>query len=908
MTLKTVLPILLLVTSSIGAHGQVGSERYNQLMLAISTAPDKISAAQELVQETETSFQPKDVGYFNGYLTAGMQVAVVSPRVAISYLEKAIKSFHENEATLKKVFFDDAGITHAYVSLIQAYNLLGLASTGAQILESKKTFFDGATNNGKATFYNLLGDQYFALGERARARAAFDVTRDIMASNLPMLTADKKDPRWKKDLVDNLDKVYRDSRLMALNNSLGDYYYQAGQYDSAVLHMRAASQGQQSLAEMTEGFTKVSKFAKMLLPDTMKTMVKENADYRVVARELYGENQKLVIALYKSGSVEEARAEATTLRDRAHFHHLSRELDQSEALYREAFARAREFSTWRYYKWAAPHFMEMLTAPYNYLQAARKNYPQALKAFADEIGKADASLQRDFSYFSENEKREYFAGYAQKLQRYYSLLLAMGDNDPSARWEILNKSIQVKGLILEATKAQHARLRSVNDPGLNADIQRIVALRESLSAFTQMAKTSAFPVDDSIAHYTLTINRLQQKVNDRIGNPDRLLGSYTWRDIQQKLAPADAYVEVIAISRDNFFYAAPVVEYWVFVVRSSGTPTVTRLGEGDVFEKGLRNYHNNIRFKLDDGNSFGTFWKPISELVRGVTKVYFNGDGVYHTLNLLTLKNPETNRFLMDDISLVTVSAGRDLLKTKDEVANTAGIVLIGNPDFTMDRKSSNVQSRPTKLDLGAVSGTRAGFNLLPGTEREVTAIASLAEAKGFTATMFKGSEASEPNVKKIMSPALLHFATHGLFDDYGKGDSYLKSKLILAGAGDGKAFTLDDYALYEDGYLTAYEVTGMSLAKTGLVVLSACETGLGDVQSGEGVWGLQRAFQLAGASMVMGSLWTINDDVTALFMKAFYRSYFNGGSARDAYIMAMSETRKTHAHPYYWGAFVLTE
>ena len=151
-----------------------------------------------------------------------------------------------------------------------------------------------------------------------------------------------------------------------------------------------------------------------------------------------------------------------------------------------------------------------------------------------------------------------------------------------------------------------------------------------------------------------------------------------------------------------------------------------------------------------------------------------------------------------------------------------------------------------------------------------------------------------------------MHIATHGEFDSDNSVDSYLKSKLILAGAADKESFFLSDYEKFEDGYLTAYEVIQLELSTTQIVVLSACETGLGEVQSGEGVWGLQRAFQLAGARNVMGSLWKISDVATAGFMEAFYKSYFSGTGTQTAYKAAMTETRKSFAHPYFWGAFIL--
>ncbi|MBK7650041.1 MAG: CHAT domain-containing protein [Flammeovirgaceae bacterium] len=130
--------------------------------------------------------------------------------------------------------------------------------------------------------------------------------------------------------------------------------------------------------------------------------------------------------------------------------------------------------------------------------------------------------------------------------------------------------------------------------------------------------------------------------------------------------------------------------------------------------------------------------------------------------------------------------------------------------------------------------------------------------------------------------------------------------KIDFGGAADSEPFSIDDYARYEDGFLTAYEVTQLELTNTHLVVLSACETGLGEIQNGEGVWGLQRAFQLAGAQSIMGSLWKISDEATVTFMETFYKTYFAQNDIQAAYREAMQVTRKAYAHPYFWGAFTL--
>ena len=191
---------------------------------------------------------------------------------------------------------------------------------------------------------------------------------------------------------------------------------------------------------------------------------------------------------------------------------------------------------------------------------------------------------------------------------------------------------------------------------------------------------------------------------------------------------------------------------------------------------------------------------------------------------------------------------------------------------------------------------------------------------------MFGQKEASEENLKTLsgtVTPQVIHIATHGFFlpektagkkeEGAGRGNTYslandplMRSGLILSGgnyAWSGKT-PIDGV---EDGIVTAYEISQLNLSSTELVVLSACETALGDIKGSEGVFGLQRAFKMAGVKKMIVSLWQVPDKETAELMTSFYSYWLGGKKIEAAFEQAQADMRKKYS-PFYWAAFVLIE
>ena len=205
------------------------------------------------------------------------------------------------------------------------------------------------------------------------------------------------------------------------------------------------------------------------------------------------------------------------------------------------------------------------------------------------------------------------------------------------------------------------------------------------------------------------------------------------------------------------------------------------------------------------------------------------------------------------------------------------------------------------------------GMKYLPGTKAEVEGIQRCLEQKNISTTLYEGAKASEESFKALggSDMTILHIATHGFYLDadttkYKVDMSMSQTGLMFAGSN--LAWTNKEIPEgVEDGILTAKEISHVDLRKTDLVVLSACQTGLGKV-TGEGVFGLQRGFKNAGVKTIIMSLWSVDDFATKLMMTEFYTHLADGKSKREAFNLAQAKVRATYDDPYYWAGFIMLD
>ncbi len=933
--------LLILSLFSLTLHGQENRVRtrqvdyaeYDRLIVNLSYATDKKKAAEQILAFVGKNFTAEDEEYFfvrylisNQQLIGGEFLNITNfLQEAISAYEKHYPFFHRGYPTVSSAI-----VGQTYLMLSKSYQGQHLHAKNIQFLEKHRAFLEGNPDPyTRRTFYLNLGESLFQSDQYEDAIQIFLKVKGLSetgefnyryppADDVYKITDDMPEEtkqmmlKSKSEYAESMKKMEQSQLVISrlqYGSLLAKAYFNKYQFDSCLPYAKQQADDMDGIYKDTqETLSKAYQQIKDLnIHDSLKQMNPEAQANQKLLQQIGGTASLVVISAVKTNQREVAERYANSLVERSLFLQLTNQYEMAEKTYAELFQALQKMNDIKGYNQAFKSYYSWINPYYLNLKVKSNQLTTALTQAQSIISEEEKKLIQNFQYFTENEKREFFKNYTKELERYYSLLLLLTEKGNDQTGELLNKILQTKGLILDATREQEKQLRKIKDKVTLAQIAEIKRLRDKLSAFYQQPPGNPATAD-SINRISVRIGDLERAVNLKLVAVN-IIKPVRWQDVQARLKQGEVYLEILRLHRDNFEFDKPKIQYWALVIKpGESKPTLFQISEGEAFEiRSLRNYQNRVRTQSEDVDSYNTYWKKISEQLQGAKTVIVSADGVYHIVNPVALQNPITQKFVLDEIEVKRVSTGRDLLAVADTNLPNKTIVLVGNPRFEMSRKhGGNVYRSNEVVPVEANENTRAGIEELPGTKKEVELISLKADGGGFQIKMLTGADANESNVKGLKSPAVLHLATHGQFDQLSKADTYLKSKLILAGAADTEPLSVSDYTLYEDGFLTAYEVTQLDLPDTRLVVLSACETGLGEIQSGEGVWGLQRAFQLAGTRSVMGSLWKISDEATVTFMDAFYEQYLRTNNISEAYRQAMQITRQQYPQPYYWGAFTL--
>lgn len=651
-------------------------------------------------------------------------------------------------------------------------------------------------------------------------------------------------------------------------------------------------------------------------------------------------------------------------------------ITEAEPLFLESLSMCR-----RLYKQSHPTLARIITNVANFYENHAR-YSEASLLYKESLEIHIRSLNSYFYSLSEREKQVAWATMSRYFEQYNSFSCAQGTKNSDEIGQMYDNQLATKGLLLSSTQKVKSRIVASGDTALVALLSAWQTQKDQIAKFAQLPKAELDKKRINLDSLENLANAAEKELSRRSEAFATAFDNTraSWRDVQKTLKADEAAIEIVRFrhfgSVPNKFdttvrvmdYVPDSIRYAALILtpKTNNQPELVMLPDGNKLEKEwLQRYKTTIQGgkgmsanTATDNDSYNAYWKPIAEKLKKLSPklktVYVSPDGAYNQVNLSTLYNPATKKYVLDELDVRTVTNTKDLLQppgseqSKKSIASmkTGEAELFGYPDFNLDtasyakakmqmlalaqpnadtRGASDVsqkavaETQKTQITQQIIPEDRAlanlNFRTLPGTKTEVEEVSSLLAKNTWSVKAHTGAEALEEAVKAVNNPRVLHIATHGFFlpnadrdvdGKYKAGQNpLLRSGLALAGANrkiDASTSTA------EDGILTAYEAMNLNLDKTELVVLSACETGLGEVKNGEGVYGLQRAFKVAGAKSLIMSLWAVSDNATQKLMVEFYRQWTAGKSKRAALRAAQNTLRADTRYkaPYYWGAFVL--
>jgi len=566
-------------------------------------------------------------------------------------------------------------------------------------------------------------------------------------------------------------------------------------------------------------------------------------------------------------------------------------------------------------------------------------------------------------FTSEGQKVKFLATKKWGLYAFLSLVSQHLSQNPTHRKGALDVWLKRKGVILEAQRRFQEALVYSDDLEAVKTFQELAMVRARLSKL-------AFggPGKEGPDAYKKRITDLEAQKQVLEAKLSRLSHAFA---LKQKISKADsekvagmlpknsALIEFAAVRMFNFKAKEKEkkwkpAHYLAFVLHAGDGDKVGMidLGEAEKIDKAVGKFKKEvgelkdtkgIKVREASRNIYDMVFEPIKNELGDVKEIFISPDGNLNLIPFEVLQGPD-GRYLIEDYTFNYLAAGRDFLGFGESGEKGKKALLMGDPDFDMGAKEKSSTLRKLALrdakqeEVVKRSTDMKGFHFsnLPGTREEVKAIHDLLGKD--SADLYTGKEALEEVLRSKGAPKILHLATHGFFltdldlkdlmdESNVRGmqqvsmfpkaagkrvkieNPLLRSGIALAGAN--KALKSKD-ARKSDGIVTAEKILGFRLRGTDMVVLSACETGVGEVKTGEGVFGLRRAFTQAGAKSLVMSMWSVPDKETKELMIQFYKNILSDKmnrceGLRQAALKQMQIVKERYGYPnpFYWGAFV---
>jgi formylglycine-generating enzyme required for sulfatase activity/CHAT domain-containing protein/lipopolysaccharide biosynthesis regulator YciM len=484
--------------------------------------------------------------------------------------------------------------------------------------------------------------------------------------------------------------------------------------------------------------------------------------------------------------------------------------------------------------------------------------------------------------------------------------------DRSAEWVI-----NMKGLVNDVMAEEALTTRDAKDPGTAKLAKELTDVRNQMASYA--IRDSQWGTEQSERYKAARLWQRERDLAAELGRKlHRRLAAQKWvslDDVRRKIRKGSVAIEIFRfkqfVPRTGYSYSSSMrYAAWIIPPAGEGTVQIVELGYESQIKKLVKQWQQAIQdapaLIARDGEKAATdevrkaaaalskrILKPLKPLVANYARWIISPDELLWLVPWGALEYDGS--YLVENKQISTLISSRVLVEPKSTVKPGLSVV-VANPDY----------------NLGLPGGGFGRFAALPGTAKEATAIIpDLTRLTGRKPRVLLNKQALESDVRALKNPRILVLSTHGYFEPWNRyGHPLLQCGLALAGA---NGIGLSDKTSNNEGILTGLEALSIDLRGTELVVLSACESGLGQIEQSEGVAGLRQAFRLAGARSVVASLWQIPDRETAGLMSHFFAALAGGASKTAALqqaqvAMIKKRTAKNKAaHPIYWAAFVIT-
>ena len=520
----------------------------------------------------------------------------------------------------------------------------------------------------------------------------------------------------------------------------------------------------------------------------------------------------------------------------------------------------------------------------------------------------------------------------EEINKSFAFSFLTRNTTPNLTEELLNYDLFIKNILL----AKNNQIIGLNTNELDAKQNTILENYKKINIF--ITKYFQKLNDDSLSFNNLidSSEKLENVLIELIPQLRNVIleRKINWIDISKKLNKNEIAIDFVNFKYKNIERFTDTTIYAAFVIQPDlKQPKYIKLFyENELLDLFSQNNSVNEIYNEPALSLYNLIIKPLDTLLNGVKKIYISPSGLLHRISFSGISTFE-NKKLLEKYEIETLSNLSSIVNKKKSTANINSFFLFGDIDYDNEPtgfKNYNLNNDSTlSFSRSLINGK---WRRLISTGAEIKYISKLSDSLGIKSIIYNGQVASEENFKSIKSPTVLHIATHGISvpiinlqpnDKRNKysielvkktpifsrsEDPLTRSALILAGA---NRFWLhgETYPNHDDGILTAREVSNLDLSNCELATLSACETGLGEINGSEGVFGLQRGFKMAGVHYLIVSLWKVPDAETADFMQTFYSKWLKDkNEIKDAFRKTQLEMSDKYKEPYKWAAFTLIE